>query len=79
MQVLAVIAQIEDGIADELPRAVVSGLPATADLDDGVGQARRIAQAAPVRRAADGINRIVLEQEKLVANHAGPALATRRS
>ena len=74
MKVLTMVAEVEDGIADELAGAVIGGLAAAIDLDDGMGKMRGAAQAGLVRGAANGVNRVVLEEQELIGDGAGAAL-----
>jgi hypothetical protein len=74
MQVLAVLAKVEDGIADKLAGAVVSGLAAAIDLNHGVGKVGGAAEAGLVRGAANGVNGVVLEEEELIRDRACVAL-----
>lgn len=64
MEVLAVISQIEDGIADELAGAVVGALAAAVDFDDGVRKEGGLAETGLVPGAADGVDRMVFEEEE---------------
>ncbi len=73
VEVLAMVAQVQDGIADKLAGPVVSGLPAATDLDDGIGKVRGAPQAGLVRGAADCVNGVVLEEQELVGD--GPRAA----
>ncbi len=74
VQVLTVMAEIEDGVADKLARAMVSGLAAAISLDERMGKMRSPPKAGLVRSAANGVNGIVLEEEELIRDRPGPAL-----
>jgi len=45
---------------------MIRGLPAAINLEERVRQMVRAAQARPIGGATDGVNRLVLEQPKLV-------------
>src|SRR2546430_5437234 len=64
MQVAAVAAQVQDGIADELPRAVEGDIAAALDLEDR--QVVRLEHVARARGAAQRPARRVLEQQEHV-------------
>ena len=63
VEVLAVGGEAEDGVADELARAVPCGFAAAADLDERGGEGLGIAEAGAVLGAADGEDGIVLEEK----------------
>lgn len=63
VEVLAVESETEDGVADELARAVPCGFAAAADFDERGGEGFGIAEAGAVLGAADGEDGVVLEQE----------------
>ena len=62
MQVAPTRVEIEDGIASELSRPVVGRLPAAIGLEDGMREG--FAQTRAVACAADGVNRVVLEENE---------------
>jgi len=74
VEILAVVAQVEDGIADELAWAVIGGLAAAIDVDDGVDEVGSAAEAGLIRGAAHGVNGVVLEKEELIGDAADAAL-----
>ena len=63
MQILAAVAQVDDRIAHQLPRSVISRLSAAIDWEKRIREMSGAAQTGLVRRAADGVDRIVFEQE----------------
>ncbi len=71
MKVAAARVEVEDGIADELPRAVVGGLAAAVCFENGMWQGCRRAEGGLVAQAADGIDRLMLQQENGVAGLTG--------
>ena len=74
VQIAPAPAEVEHGIADELPRPVVRGLAAAMDRLDRIRQRSRGHQAGAVRRAADGVNRLVLEQQERIRRPPGSAI-----
>ena len=52
--------EVEDGVADELSRAVVGGLTATVDFDDRVRELCGVAKGGLIADASDGVNGGVL-------------------
>lgn len=74
VQILAVPAQVEDGITDKLAGAMISGLAAAISRDHGVREMGGPAEAGLVGRPADSINGFVLQEKELVGNGASAAL-----
>jgi len=68
MQVLPAHAQIENRVADQLARAVISRLAAAVGLHHGMRERAGVAQAGLIGRAADGVDRLVLEQEQFIGH-----------
>lgn len=66
MEILATLAEIEDGVTDELARAVVGRLTASIDNVDWMGQCGCFPQAGLIRRAADGVHGLVFQEEDVV-------------
>ena len=64
VEVLAVVAEVEDGVADELAGAVIGALAAAIDFDDGMRESGGLAEAGLVAGAADGVNGMVFEEEE---------------
>ena len=62
MQVGSEFLQVENEIADKLAWSVEGGLSTTADFCDGMREGCA-AEAGAVALAADGVDRIVLEEE----------------
>ena len=67
MQVLAATPQVDDRITDQLPGSMIGGLAAAVDREKGMRQMSGAAQTGLVRRAPDGVDRLVLEKKKFVA------------
>ena len=67
MKVPSATFKIEDGIGDELTGAVPGGLSAAIDLENGMRQSFRAAEAGLIAGSANRINRLVLEKQKLFA------------
>src|SRR5882724_1467848 len=67
MQILPAVAQVDDRIAHQLPRAVIGSLAAAVNRKQRIGKMRSATQTGLVRRAADRVDRIVFDQEQLVA------------
>lgn len=63
MEILAVVSQVENGVAHQLARAVVGGLTAAVDLNDGMRKVNRFAKAALVASAANGVDGRMFEEE----------------
>src|SRR5260370_25159501 len=70
MQILSAEAKIDNGIACELPRSRIGRVPAAVDRKKWMRQMRSAQQTRFVRRAPDGVNRFVLEQEHLIGRIA---------
>ena len=66
MQILPVMAQVEEKITDQLPRAVISRLATPIDMEKWVRKMIRAPQTRLIGRPPDGVNRFVLEKEELV-------------
>ncbi len=75
VQILSAHAQVEDRVADQLARSVIGGLPTAVRLHHGVGECAGIAQAGLIGRAADGVDRFVLEQQQLIGRGSVRRLA----
>ena len=60
VEVFATGGEVEDGVADELSRAVVGGLTATVDFDDRVRELCGVAKGGLIADASDGVNGGVL-------------------
>ena len=67
MEILPALPQIDDRIADQLAGSVIRRLAPAVDRKERMRQMRRAPQTRLVRRAADRVNRLVLQQEQLVA------------
>ena len=68
VQVLPVVLQVENGIADQLSGTVVGGLTTTVDLEYRMRKVRGVSQTALIARSPDGIDRCVLQQENCFGN-----------
>src|SRR5712692_10959133 len=75
MQILPAAAKIDNQIAHELPRSMIGRLAAAVDRKKWMRQMRSAQQTRFVRRAPDGVNRFVLEQEHFVGRIAIFALS----
>ena len=67
MKVSSATLKIEDGIGDELTRAVPRSLPPAIDLENGMRESLRAAEAGLIAGSANRINRLVLEKQKRFA------------
>jgi hypothetical protein len=67
MEILAAVPQIDNGIADQLTRAVIRRLASAINRNERMGQVLRAAQTRLVRRTADRVNRFVFQQKQFVA------------
>lgn len=74
VQILAVPAQVEDGITHKLAGAMISGLATAIRRDHGVREMGGAAEAGLVGGPADCINGFVLQEKELVGNGASAAL-----
>ena len=68
MQILAVAAEVEKKIADQLPRPVIGRLTAPIDFEKRMRQMLRAPQTRLIGGASDRVNRVVFEQPKLVGS-----------
>ena len=68
MQILAVTAQVDDRITDQLSRAVIGRLAAAVDREKRMRQMRRAAQTRLIGRATNGVNRLVFEKHNSSPN-----------
>lgn len=66
-------AEVEDGVADKLPGAVVGALATAIDFDNGMRKLRGDTEAGLVAGAANGVDGLVFEKEEsglgLVVQH----------
>jgi hypothetical protein len=67
VEVLPALAQVDDRIAHQLTGAVISRLAPAIDRKKRMRQMPNAPQTRLVRRPADGVNRLMLQQEQFVA------------
>jgi hypothetical protein len=70
VEILTAWAEVEDGVADELARAMVGGLPAAVSFVKSVWKGGWIAEGRLIAEATDGVDRLMLHQENRVVTHA---------
>jgi hypothetical protein len=75
MQVPSARFEVDDGVYDELARAVPRSLSAAIDLENRVRQCPRTAKAGLIAGPADCIDRIMLEEQELFIPDSGKILA----
>ena len=64
VKVLFAFAKVEDGVADELAGTVISGLSATTDFENRVGEALTGAQGGLIAQPPDRVDRRMFQQEQ---------------
>ena len=64
MKISSATLKIENGIGDELTRAVPRGLPPAIDLKNGMRESLRAAEAGLIAGSTNRKNWLVLEQQK---------------
>jgi hypothetical protein len=68
VEVLPVIFEIENGVADELTRAVIGRLPPAIDFYNRMRKGGGIAEGGLIANAPDGVDRGMLEKEQGVTD-----------
>jgi hypothetical protein len=66
VQVLSTLTQVEDGVTDELARAVIGCLSAAICDMDWIRQRRGFSEAGLIRRPSDGVYGLVFKKEEMI-------------
>ena len=67
MQILPALAQVDDRIADQLPGPVIGCLAPAIDREERMRKVGNVPEARLVGGAPDGVNGLVLQEQKLIA------------
>ena len=67
MEILSASAQVDDRIADQLTGSVIGRLATAIDREKRMRKMRNAPETRLIRRAANRVNRLVLQQKQFVA------------